>query len=180
MKQRKPNRTRIHPTLIGRTSPHAVPVYLADGLLERMGELIHPGRRGRSIALVSDETVNSLHGTRLIHALTRAGWHVDRFLFKPGESTKSARTISRLHEQWFAKGYDRSTPVIAFGGGTIGDAAGYAAATFLRGLPLWLVPTTIVGQVDSALGGKVGINHARGKNLIGCFYHPSGVIKVGS
>jgi 3-dehydroquinate synthase len=166
----------MRPTLVGRINPRPVPIFIAQGILERAAELLGSGRRRRSLALVSDKTVFSWHGERLIKALAKSGWHVEPFLLKPGEGIKSARTIARLHEEWFEKQYDRSTPVIAFGGGTVGDAAGYAAATFLRGLPLWQVPTTIVGQVDSALGGKVGINHARGKNLIGCFYQPTGVL----
>src|SRR5207244_6319574 len=92
-----------------------------------------------------------------------------------GEETKSSVWLNRLYDDLAAIPADRQTPVIALGGGVIGDLAGFAAATFNRGLPLLMVPTTLLAMVDSSVGGKVGVNHPRGKNLIGAFHQPVGV-----
>lgn len=166
-------RTRtIRPDLIGRTAGSKVPVFIRGELARDIGRLL-PGVSGhRRVCVVTDRTVARLHGAQVRKSLESSGFTVDWVALPPGEGIKSNRVISALHDRWFRNGYDRSTPIIALGGGTIGDAVGYAAATFMRGLPLVQVPTTLIGQVDSALGGKVGINNRRGKNLIGCYYHP--------
>jgi len=164
------------PTLIGTTPGRRTPIYIADGCLDDVGKIVYPGQRRLSVIVAIDRTVDRLCGPRLCRSLETAGWTVHRRVLRGGESVKSQRTVARLHADWFAAGLDRSTPVLAVGGGTITDSVGFAAATFLRGLPLWHLPTTIVGQVDAAVGGKVGVNTARGKNLIGCFYQPTGVI----
>lgn len=168
--------TTLKPDLIGRTPGASVPVYVGPGLSLKLSQLMGRSGETRRIALVTDTTVARLHGGRLRASLIAGGWTVDRYQLAPGERIKSEGVIGRLRESWLRAGYDRATPVVALGGGTIGDAVGFAAATFMRGLPLWQVPTTVIGQVDSSLGGKVGINHPRGKNLIGCFYQPTGVV----
>jgi 3-dehydroquinate synthase len=164
------------PTLIGTTPGHRTPIYVEAACLENVGKIVSPGQRRLSVIVVIDRTVDRLCGPRLCRSLETAGWIVRRWILRGGESVKSQRTVTRLHADWFTAGVDRSTPVLAVGGGTITDSVGFAAATFLRGLPLWHLPTTIVGQVDAAIGGKVGISTAHGKNLIGCFYQPTGVI----
>jgi 3-dehydroquinate synthase len=164
------------PTMIGRTAGNTVSVYLRSGISADLGSLLKPQKRNRSLALVCDAIVARHHGESLRRNLKRAGWKVYTQSLKGGEGTKISRTVDRLHTDWLRAGHDRATPIVAVGGGTIGDTVGFAAATFMRGLPLWHVPTTIVAQVDSALGGKVGINHPKGKNLIGSFYQPTGVI----
>ncbi len=166
----------VKPELIGRTRGTVTPVFLRAGLGCELGAVLPVPKRGQRIALVTDSIVWKLYGRRVSQGLAVSGWKVDSFKLAPGERIKSARVIAQLHDQWLKHGYDRSNPVVALGGGTVGDGVGFAAATFLRGLPLWHVPTTIVGQVDSSIGGKVGINHVRGKNLIGCFYQPTGVV----
>ncbi len=169
-------RGMFRPDLVGRTQGATVPVYVRERLGHDLGAVTPiPGNRQR-LALVTDNTVWDLHGSRVRRGLVACGWTVDSYKLPPGERIKTARVVAQLHELWLNKGYDRSTPVIALGGGTVGDAVGFAAATFMRGLPLWQVPTTVVGQVDSSIGGKVGINLPRGKNLIGCFYQPSAVV----
>ncbi len=165
----------LTPSLIGRTTGTKVPVYVRAGLGTEVGRLLPPAN-GQRLALVTDKIVGRLHGERVRDGVVSAGWKVDLYELAPGERIKSARVVEKLHESWLRAGYDRSTPVIALGGGTIGDAVGFAAATFMRGLPLWQVPTTVVGQVDSSIGGKVGINHPQSKNLIGCFYQPTGIV----
>lgn len=168
--------TTPKPDLIGRTPGTRSPVFIRDGFGAQIGAILRAPAAGQRIALVSDSIVWRLHGSKVMRGLVASGWTVDFYKLTPGERIKSSRVISKLHDSWFARGYDRSTPIVALGGGTVGDGVGFAAATFQRGLPLWHVPTTLVGQVDSSIGGKVGINHDRGKNLIGCFYQPSGVI----
>jgi 3-dehydroquinate synthase len=145
-------------------------------ILDRLPSILIPKHKGQPIEIVADRTVDSMFAGPLDVVLRGVGWTVNRTVLGTGERIKSARTVAGLHEQWFERRYDRHTPVVALGGGTVGDTAGFAAATFLRGLPFWQIPTTIIAQVDAALGGKVGINHARGKNLIGCFYQAQGII----
>jgi 3-dehydroquinate synthase len=164
------------PTLWGRIPQRRVPIYLGDGILDRLPSILPPTVPKRSIEIVTDRTVYDLFAKPLALVLKDLGWAVHRTVLATGEGIKSARTITSLHECWFARKYDRHVPVIALGGGTVGDSVGYAAATFLRGVPLWQIPTTVLAQVDAAIGGKVGINHRRGKNLVGAFYHAQGII----
>jgi 3-dehydroquinate synthase len=168
--------TRTKPELLGRTAGTVTPVFLRASLGYDLGAVLLAPKNGQRISLVTDSIVWQLHGRKVSRGLAEGGWKVDILKLAPGERIKSSRVIAQLHDQWFKHGYDRSNPVVALGGGTVGDGVGFAAATFLRGLPLWHVPTTIIGQVDSSIGGKVGINHVRGKNLIGCFYQPTGVV----
>jgi 3-dehydroquinate synthase len=151
-------------------------VHIRTGIAKKLSGIVTGISEDRRLGVVTDRTLDKLYGTPMRQSLASAGFTVDWLVLAPGESIKSSRIIANLHERWFDNGYDRSTPIMAFGGGTVGDAVGFAAATFKRGLPLVQVPTTLIGQVDSALGGKVGINHIRGKNLVGCYYHPAAVV----
>lgn len=128
-------------------------------------------RAGRCL-VVTDEHVAALHRMPLEETLRAAGWTPKSLTLSPGETTKSASSLQTIYEAALRWGLDRKTPVLALGGGVVGDLAGFAAATLLRGLPLIQLPTTLVAQVDSAIGGKTGINHAVGKNLIGAFHQP--------
>jgi len=167
---------QLTPTLWGKTIGRRVPVFLGTKILDQLPRILTPQRKDQPIEIVSDRIVDARFAGPMVIVLNQLGWKVNRTVLDVGEKIKSARTIAMLHEQWFELRYDRRTPIIALGGGTVGDTTGFAAATFLRGLPFWQIPTTIIAQVDAALGGKVGINHKRGKNLIGCFYQPKGVI----
>jgi len=122
--------------------------------------------------LVSDTTVYKLYGEALEKSLTDEGWQVSVALVKPGERSKNLKNAARLYDQAIEEGLDRNSPLIALGGGVVGDLAGFVAATYLRGVPLVMVPTTLLAQVDSSVGGKVAVNHHRGKNLIGSIYPP--------
>jgi len=166
----------LAPSFVGRTAGKRVPVYLADGLIDQLGQILRRSDSQRLIEVVTDQHVDHLLGRHVRKMLKRAGWSVNLTALPAGERIKNSRVVSKLHDRWFDLHYDRQTPVVALGGGTVGDVVGFATATFLRGLPFWQMPTTIVAQVDAAIGGKVGINHARGKNLIGCFYQPSGIV----
>lgn len=132
----------------------------------------HPRMSGAFI--VSDQNAQ-VHADRLHKQIQQAGVRVLTSILSPGEATKSLESASRLYDELARWPADRQSLVIAVGGGVIGDLAGFAAATFNRGLSLFMVPTTLLAMVDSSVGGKVGINHPLGKNLIGAFHQPAGV-----
>lgn len=138
--------------------------------------LANVGLNGPRCVLVTDENVDDLYGSRLRSILREAGWDPTIVVLPAGEESKSREQVARIQDSALLEGIDRRTPVIAFGGGVTGDIAGFAAATLLRGLPLVQVPTTMIAQVDSAIGGKTGINHQTGKNLIGAFHQPRFVL----
>lgn len=129
---------------------------------------------GSTALVVSDDHVRA-HADAVAAALTAVAVTVHTVVLPPGESQKALSTASLLYDRLAEQHADRNTLVVAVGGGVIGDVAGFAAATYNRGLPLLMVPTTLLAMVDSSVGGKVGINHPRGKNLIGAFHQPMGV-----
>jgi len=133
------------------------------------------GDGSRSALVVTDSNVTA-HAETVAGSLTAAGWRVETAVLEPGERTKSLNAISGLYDRMVAMTADRRTAVVAVGGGVIGDSAGFLAATYGRGVPFIQVPTTLLADVDSSVGGKVGINHPSGKNLIGAFYQPLGVV----
>lgn len=128
------------------------------------------------VLVVTDETVDELYGNDVRALLTANGWHPRSVVVTPGEATKSLGPLAQVYDAALgasdAERITRNTPVLALGGGVVGDLAGLAAATLLRGLPFVQVPTTVIAQVDSAVGGKTSINHTAGKNLIGAFHQP--------
>jgi len=147
-------------------------VYIRNDLLGEVGRalrLLFPS--GRAL-LVSDQNVYPLYGDRVIESLTAEKWRVKTALIKPGERSKTLAGAKQLYEACFEAGLDRNSPVIALGGGVVGDLAGFVAATFMRGVPLVMIPTSLLAQVDSSVGGKVAVNHSRGKNMIGAIYPP--------
>lgn len=122
--------------------------------------------------MITDANVGALYEGQVDTVLRAAGWTVDTITIAAGEESKSPAGYTTLLDKAFGTALTRKTVVIALGGGVVGDLAGFAAATLLRGLPLVHVPTSVIAQVDSAIGGKTGINHVTGKNLIGAFYQP--------
>jgi len=132
-------------------------------------------RKGRCL-LVTDGNVATHYLGLVFSTLEKADWSCKVLILDPGETSKSTHHLQIIYDAALAWGIDRDTLILALGGGVIGDVAGYAAATLLRGLPLIHIPTTLIAQVDSSIGGKTGINHASGKNLIGAFYQPRAVI----
>jgi 3-dehydroquinate synthase len=156
-----------------RTAGGAYPVHIGAGLLARLDALIDalPAMPARRI-VVSSPGIWRLHGAALPKALRRE----PAILVPDGERNKTLATAARIYDGLVRAEADRATCLIAFGGGVIGDMAGFAAATYLRGIPCVQVPTTLLAQVDSAIGGKAGVNHALGKNLIGAFHQPAAVI----
>jgi 3-dehydroquinate synthase len=152
-------------------------ITLGAGLLDRADELLPalvPLRR--TIVVTDDNLAATAHPRRLGAALARAGISSRTVVLPPGEGTKSWRFLEQLVEEFLAFGVERRSVVTALGGGVIGDLVGFAAAATLRGIDFIQIPTTLLAQVDSAVGGKTGINSRRGKNLVGAFHQPRAVL----
>jgi 3-dehydroquinate synthase len=147
-------------------------VLVGAGLIARAGELMRPFLARPRTAVVTDETVERLHGSALRAALKAQGIASDWIVMPPGEQTKSWEGLAELCDRLLALGLDRGDVVTAFGGGVIGDLTGFAAAIYKRGIDFIQVPTTLLAQVDSSVGGKTAIDTPRGKNLIGAFHQP--------
>ena len=153
-------------------------IYVGDGLLAHVGDLLGTAGvpEGGRVAVVSNPVVAPLYGSQVEAALRSAGWQSFACTVPDGEEHKTPATVARLYEQFLAGGLDRERTVLALGGGVTGDAAGFAAATFMRGVRLVQVPTTLLAMVDSSVGGKTGVNLPQGKNLVGTFKQPALVV----
>jgi 3-dehydroquinate synthase len=161
-------------TILAPRSLGGYPILIGRGLLPHLGNLLAEQVQPGSIAVVSDRVVANLYADCVLASLQEGGFHPFQCTISgpPGEAQKNLATVTALYERFLDGGLDRGDCVLALGGGTVGDVAGFAAATYLRGVPLVHVPTTLLGMVDSSLGGKVGVNLARGKNLVGAFKQP--------
>jgi len=148
-------------------------ILIGEQLIER-GELLSPHIRGKQVAIVTNETVAPLYLERLMQSL--AGYAVTPVVLPDGEAYKNWETLQSIFDGLLSARHDRTTTIIALGGGVIGDMAGFAAASYQRGVDFIQVPTTLLSQVDSSVGGKTGINHPLGKNMIGAFYQPQRVL----
>ncbi|MCQ8240370.1 3-dehydroquinate synthase [Rhizosaccharibacter radicis] len=151
---------------------HRYDVVVGHGLLRRAGALLAPVLPQKRVAVIADEQVASLHLAALEHGLQQAGIRFHTVTVPGGERSKNIGEFGRLAESLLAAGIERRTTVVAFGGGVIGDLAGFVASATLRGLPFVQIPTTLLSQVDSSVGGKTGINTRQGKNLLGAFHQP--------
>jgi 3-dehydroquinate synthase len=150
----------------------AYDVVIGPGLLDQAGQRIAPLLKRKRVAIVSDETVWGLHGARLTGALAGAGVASSPVVVPPGEATKSFAGLADVSERLLALELDRGDLIVAFGGGVVGDLAGFAAAIYKRGIDFVQIPTTLLAQVDSSVGGKTAIDTSRGKNLVGAFHQP--------
>ncbi len=150
----------------------AYPVLVGQGLLQEAGVLLKPHLKGETLCIVSDDKVNALHGDLLETTLDQAGYKTVRFVFPAGEDSKNGNTYLALLSFLAEKGLTRSDGIVALGGGVTGDLAGFAAATYLRGVPFAQIPTSLLAMVDSSVGGKTAIDLPQGKNLVGAFYQP--------
>lgn len=150
----------------------AYDVLVGPGLLDQAGARLRPFLRRDRVAVVSDQTVWGLHGARLTAALERSGLGVHPVVLPPGEQTKSFEGLETLCNALLGLELDRGDLIVAFGGGVIGDLAGFAAAIYKRGADFVQIPTTLLAQVDSSVGGKTAIDTPQGKNLIGAFHQP--------
>ena len=160
-------------TLQVELAERSYPIYIGDGLLARP-DLLLSHIAGRQVAVITNETIAPLYLERLLAVL--ADFAVTPIILPDGEAFKNWATLQLIFDGLLAARHDRGTTVIALGGGVIGDMAGFAAACYQRGVEFIQIPTTLLSQVDSSVGGKTGINHPLGKNMIGAFYQPKAVL----
>ena len=151
------------------------PIHIGAGLISQV-DLLLPHLKRKQVAIVTNTTVAPLYLQKLAKPLRDAGVSVIEIILPDGEAYKNSETLNKIYDALLQNRCERSTTLIALGGGVIGDLTGYAAATFLRGVPFIQIPTTLLSQVDSSVGGKTGINHPLGKNMIGAFYQPKVVL----
>src|SRR5574340_704353 len=151
------------------------PIHIGSGLLDR-ADLMQSALPRKRVAVVSNTTVAPLYLEKLQQTLQEIGVSSVPIILPDGEEYKNSATLNLIYDALLTNRCERTTPLIALGGGVIGDMTGYAAATYLRGVPFIQIPTTLLAQVDSSVGGKTGINHPLGKNMIGAFYQPQLVL----
>ena len=163
-------------TLTVNLGDRSYPIYVGDGILSRAGDFLQrAGLRGK-VAVITNPTVAQLYLDAVHDSLSAAGFDVTPVLIPDGEQHKDLQSLSVIYDQLISERFERRSCILALGGGVVGDLAGFAAATFLRGIAYVQVPTTLLAQVDSSVGGKTGVNHQEGKNLVGAFYQPRLVV----
>lgn len=155
---------------------NSYPVLIGLGMRKKLPAIIKTIGGGRRTVVVTDNLVKKLWGAKIVAGLRLAGHKIDLLDFPAGEKSKIQATVGRLQSEMFKRGCGRNTLLIALGGGVVGDVTGFAAATYMRGLPYIQVPTTLLAMVDSSSGGKTGIDTPQGKNLIGAFWQPKAVL----
>jgi 3-dehydroquinate synthase len=147
-------------------------IHVGPGMLEQTGALLtKAGFHGKAV-IITDTRINSIYGSRLQHYLASESFKTSVLEIQTGEEQKSLDSAVKLYTELTDIHAERTTPILALGGGVIGDLGGFVAATYMRGVPLVQIPTTLLAQCDSSIGGKVAVNHGRLKNRIGTFYHP--------
>jgi 3-dehydroquinate synthase len=159
-------------TLTVNLGDRSYPIYVGDGILSQAGELLQRAGLSGKVAVVTNSTVGRLYLETIRRALTQRGFEFVPVYVPDGEEHKNQASLAIIYDSLVSARLERKSCVLALGGGVIGDLAGFAAATFLRGVPYVQIPTTLLAQVDSSVGGKTGVNHRDGKNLIGAFYQP--------
>lgn len=152
------------------------PLLIGQNILDHIGHELLSINFPRRVAVISNPTVDGFYGQRVFNALVQKGFDPFVFNVPDGEEYKNLENLETIYDALIQQGFDRGCGLIALGGGVIGDMAGFAAATFLRGIPYVQIPTTLLAQVDSSVGGKTAVNHSLGKNLIGAFYQPEAVV----
>ncbi|MGR3220640.1 MAG: 3-dehydroquinate synthase [Candidatus Anammoxibacter sp.] len=150
-------------------------IKIGQQIIKQIDALLPNNIKSDKVVIITDENVAGLYLDLLVSRLVKCGFSVKHVSIVPGEDRKNSATVEKLYEVLFDHQMDRKSFVIALGGGVVGDLAGFVASTFMRGIPYIQIPTTLLAQVDSSVGGKTGFNHPRGKNMIGCFYQPKGV-----
>jgi 3-dehydroquinate synthase len=158
------------------TATRSYPVFVGYGFLDKLGDKMRETALSGTAIIISDENVFPLYGSRVVSILKTAGFGVNHFVVPSSEEVKSMDYAVRAYDFLVGHRVERDDSIVALGGGMVGDLAGFVAATFLRGMPWIQVPTSLVAMVDASIGGKVGVNHPEGKNLIGAFYQPSLVV----
>lgn len=148
------------------------PVYIGPYILSRVGECLSNYELSKKIAIVSNPAVWKFYGTKITKSLKSAGFSTVKIIIPDGERYKNLKTVEKIYTEMLKAGIDRGGCVVALGGGVIGDIAGFVSATYMRGIKYIQVPTTLLAQVDASIGGKTGVDHKLGKNLIGAFHQP--------
>lgn len=151
-------------------------ILIEDGLLKNIAEKIRLVYEGEKIAIITDSNLHKLYGKDLQAKFVNAGFKVSFIVIEFGEASKSMQTLEYIYNKLACEGITRTDMILAFGGGVVGDIAGFSASTYLRGVSYIQAPTSLLAQVDSSIGGKTAINLSYGKNLVGCFYHPKLVL----
>lgn len=151
------------------------PIYIGSACLDGIGADLREKAIGRRYAVIADERVVQLYGEALGSSFASAGVTAEFFSFPAGEKSKTLQTMGELASRLAGTGFDRQDAIVGFGGGVSGDLAGFLAASYMRGLPFVQIPTTLLAQVDSSVGGKTGVDIPEGKNLLGAFYQPKAV-----
>jgi 3-dehydroquinate synthase len=164
---------QIVPVILGERSYDIV---LQPGLLATVGDRLRPLANSSKVGVVTDRHVASRYLQGTLRSLRKAGYDPTPIILPPGERTKTLATIAKILDALARHKFERQSLLLALGGGVIGDITGFAAAIYQRGIPFVQVPTTLVAQVDSSVGGKTGVDHRLGKNLIGAFYQPRAVL----
>jgi len=152
--------------------PRSYPIFIESGLLGKVGEMAATGGVASRYVVITNEIVDRLYGEKVISSLDTAGLEAGKIVIPDGERYKSLETFNRVIGEMIRMKCDRQAAVLALGGGVVGDLAGYVAASYMRGISFLQVPTTLLAQVDASIGGKVGVNHPLGKNMIGAFHQP--------
>lgn len=150
-------------------------IYIDKGIVEKIGELLVKEKEPCKTLLITDKNVEKIYGNAVLESLRRKKFDVGLVSIDPGEEQKSLETASVLYHACFDRKLDRNSLIVALGGGVVGDIGGFVASTFMRGVPFIQAPTSLLAQVDSSIGGKVAVNHPKGKNMIGSFYQPMAV-----
>lgn len=151
------------------------PIFIEDGLLGQIGTDLKERKVAKRYGVISDDHVAALYGEQLMASLSAAGIRAELITFPRGEASKNLQTIATLCSELAGRNFDRKDGLIALGGGVAGDITGFLASVYLRGIPFVQVPTTLLAQVDSSVGGKTGVDIPEGKNLVGTFYQPRAV-----
>ena len=152
------------------------PIIIEKGIINRVGEEVSKVYKGKRIFIITDHNVSKYYGDKVLFSLKNKNFEVKLLSLEPGEKTKGFNTLPDIYNEFLNFNLTRSDLIIALGGGVIGDLAGFAASTYLRGIDFIQIPTSLLAQVDSSVGGKVAVDLERGKNLVGSFYHPKCVL----
>ncbi|MFB0515330.1 MAG: 3-dehydroquinate synthase [Candidatus Neomarinimicrobiota bacterium] len=163
-------------TIIVNLGPRSYPIHIGAGLLSSLPDILEPLEVSGQVGLVSTANIHELYGEAVEVAFAAVGCQVSTALITDGEAAKNLATVAELYDTFLEAGLDRSSTLVAFGGGMVGDITGFVAATLFRGINYLQIPTTLLAMVDASIGGKTGVNHPRGKNLIGAFHQPQAVL----
>ncbi len=155
-----------------RIKGRSYPILLGEGVISHIGRVVQRQVGGDKIFVVTDHRVGRYYLGEVAESLEKEGYEVFPFQIPEGEASKSMEKVLLFYDSLIAAKMDRASPLLALGGGVVGDITGFVAATYLRGVPYVQVPTSLIAQVDASVGGKTGVNHPLGKNLIGAFYQP--------